>query len=623
MRNCFMLLNELEKEYFVLAPVMFDEKNIVICSNKKDASFKYFETKDNVCCDVDLETKSKLDAMFARPSTKFRYIFENNNTQQNSQATYYQIVAECIENIKDEIKFLDEEHQKKILDNLCNVGVLEMRDLPSQYKSIVPQNAIALYAPGINTIILPNHTENTPVDKLRYYTQHELLHCASNYNLDPQINGFLDLTASTETVTPIVISQIMINEIFTEIVNNKIFDKHYNGRPNKISVSYDLCRLVTKPLFDEMNYESAKMAYFMNNSDVFVQYLMGKFHIFNAEVFYKLFSQLDACNLLNINLSFENLYTPANISLYYQCLQECCKSVMDIVINKYVCENKPLNKLTIDYFLPHDNLYNNLPPYSLLRNSKTLKEYLESAKLCIKHLRSCSELDFENSVDDHKAIMLTIVSHIFARKPLPDQDIFEKAKSAELYLSMITNKCFLFDCDKDVVSPMDMKNAIAFIMNPKNNYLPKNKGKAAKLVEKMLIAKNSYDFDIVEYIPKEYFVEACNLNNELFRSFIPKYLGIFINNVEKLNDKNLTDKRFFNALVYIAKSAKPEGALKYMYRYYKSISPEVRTSESFQNNFNNALLVDICNNKKTELYNQIESVIKKDCETYQQKSKDL
>ena len=604
-----MLLAELQQKFYVLAKVTIDHKKIVICSNKIDCSFEYFEAKNNICFDVDKNVKEKLDLMLTRPSSKFKYIFVSNNIPPNSHLKYSSLVEECIQNIKEEIKCFDENTQSVILNNLNNVKVIEMRELPSKYQKSVPQNAMALYAPDINSIVLPNYYENTRIDKLRYYIQHELLHCASNYNKNPQITGLNDLFGLSSVITPVVVSQTMINEIYTEIVNNKIFDKHYNGRPKDLNITYDLCRLISKALFDELDYNSTKKLYFKNDPDAFNRRLMHKFHISNIETFYKLFLQMDVCNLIEANTPIHKFYNESNIYMYFECLQECCKSIMDIVINKYVCENKSLDKLTINTFLPDDNLYNKIPLYKRLRESKQLNDYLKSAKLCIKYLRKCSRMDYDIKINDYKSSMLKIFKYLFNNNPLPDNDDFEQIKSAELFLSIISDQSFVLDKASNKLVSLDVKKTFTFAMDPKNNFLPKNRAKAVKIVEKILLSKNSYNFDIVRCIPSEYVIEACNINNELFKSFIPKYLVLFINNITQLNDKNLLDEQFFNEIVKCAKSAEPNNALKFMFKYYKSISLKERTNLKFQKAFLNELYVEICDKNENETFKKIETIL--------------
>ena len=601
-----MTYNELVKKYHILVPLDVENKKVLLCANKIDNAFAFFEKQDNCFVEPNKTITDKLNSVFERPRTPYFFITLDSSLSQKMKTSVVPALEKTLKDILDELSFLNKDILSRIQDNFKHLTIME-EDYDESKGICKKENVTAFYNPTDNSMSIPSASLKFKPEFFTYYVQHELIHCASS-NRSLNKTGFSDTISCYDKNALFVIPAYLgLTEVMTEYVNIYIYKNQGRTRPDPQHISYDYSRIILTPLLECLDLNKLFTYFFGCDCDGFVDYFANVFHLNNTMQVYRLFNLVDAC--------IQAETKGRDINLLYQCYSELLKSSFDIMLNKYVVEGKNLSNLTLSSWLrDYSSYYDQNLVYARLKASNEIKQYFESAKFCFSRLKNCLQFDLNLSRKDYSEKFGIILRSIMYGMPLLYDDNFEKYKTFEIYSLILSIQNY--GIMNNHAYSLNYQAIFSLLFNPNNNYLPKNKVKAEQLITKFLSINQNYNFDMVSIIDTKMLMDICNKNKALFKVLFPKHEKLFLDNLELLSDERKEYNKFYRAFMNKCAKLDSTSGLKLVYDYYMSFSLKNRTDIDFQYQLMEDVEAYIFKNKPNNMYKQFCKLLSLEQEQY-------
>ncbi len=573
-----MQFKDLQKQYEILVSTQINHKNIFICVEKDSPKLCFLEHINGEFEMTDPQTTKQLNMLFIRPDPRIQLVCLSSSLQGKNRELYTSVAKASVINICDYTSALPLPIREHIIDNLRKVKFITLEESPEFVKEAFKNLHFAgAFLNSLNAVVVPS-VATYDKQNLAYIIQHELLHCAT-YGVSNCTEGFFEtvLTPLNSQYKFGMVASQFFNEALTEYINNIMHDKEYGARSENASSGYDIARIAMGALLSLLKMDKVNEFYFTSNVQGLVEYLCQAFHTQNVGLIYRMFSLFDLATLASINQGDKRMFD----TLVYDLYASLFKTIIDLTVNKFVAENIDLKILTLNYFFPKKtNLIGNFT-YEFLSTSQDITNYLESAKLCVKHLKCCSHLDESNSFESVRASLLEMAYYMAFAKPLPQDVRYNNLKTFEGLSQIVFRDNFIFS--KAGKQRLNLQQCLKTILNPENNFLPKNKQQQVMIMEKFISSPVTSTIPPIAYLSIENLLLVCEKNPLIFKMICHQNFDILTINFDKMNSKLKMDKSFVNRLYkFLAKKTEQE-AVFILNDYYQSFPLEERIDEDLQN----------------------------------------
>ena len=541
-----MQFSDIEKDYIVLFNLPREGKNILVCRKKTDAKYDFFVQDGLEYQFVDKNTETELRKEFKPFSSNGKFCYESyllgEENEKRKRDFELKVNSQVdINTIKKSIlnfaNGIDSDVKDKVCARLENVELREDTD----NDPLVP----AYYMVGENSVYVNPNNLGT-FDALHVLT-HEYLHCASSKEANSDCgfsNAILSLSKDADNSYGVMVGNVL-NECFTEIFSEEILHKKhledlgYNA--SFINSGYYFCAKLVKALYDQMDKNAVKQAFFEADVLKFYDLLAKTFHIDDKNQIVRFDFLLEAlkCIIENKNRMPIRDFEKTDLNI---CLSELGKLVCDFIANKYVAENKSLqNKKLADFFGKE------LTSAKFANLIEKLSSYFEAIKI------DCSS---EHQSENLKSILDVFTREVVERMANGTMEfnvLPEKFKTVEMYSlllhAVVIDKVLVADKKVPVMKSAKVYDVFKALFNPKNGYLPKDIIKQKEIVEKFVEKCGMFQFDLLSLLPKPLVIDCINSSSKNFSIAYNGDINFVLNNIKYIDDRKTTSSAFMSYLI--------------------------------------------------------------------------
>lgn len=559
-----MKINELLDKYTILAPIRNKKTQGYLCLNNKNLCYAYFEKQKDQFYENEREVLKLLGT-----SSAYKLIKVDERMNANLQQNIIPPLNDAINGIVEYFSSLDTSFRKIILSKLEKSVLIDANALNSGLKyGRVP----AFFYPKENQIVFTEYSFDSNTDTLSRYITHELLHCFSN-NMQTQRNGFLQYIMD-DTNLMALCGYYGLNEVITEYFCNKILTKR--EQKEMVQCGYDLCRFALTPLLNLLDEKKLARYYLNSDFDGFVEYFAKEFYVSNTANVIRLFHLIDLCML-----DVEKLQT----KVATQCYEELFASAFDLLLNKLNIEGKDISKIPFMSMVNFDPVYDKYVVYNRIKNSGYLYRYFESAKLCLAHFNKCLKNNFDYPQQICQEDFLMIIKSLHLNLPLKQDEKLEYLKTFETYSFLLLDGQRYMDPVTFKAQSFDAEKIFRTLLNPENNYLPKNNAHAKKIIEKFLLSQDVFNADLIGCVDEKLLIKLCNDNEEVLNQAIAHHQILIFKHIKELSQKSLCNKSLYWAVMKSCSTMDIDRAMGLVYAYYTAFDVKNRTRTGFQTGF--------------------------------------
>lgn len=554
----------LREDYYVLAPLIRDNKKILLCQNIITKQYEFFTFNGYNYVKVEDEIENGLrqtfkpiasDVLFFNVSKK-SLPHKDTIALQHNKAKYF---------IEQALKHTDPMTKIACLSKINSVTYKHFSEDNILSETLDPNQTLAYFRVSQNTVY---YTDEKSLEDLHVLT-HELMHCTSKSSYD-QCVGFKSSFVQSHHKAPqtSVFFELGhgINEGATEFYTSKALNEPPQSYELFVNIFSNI-RKACDPRFLD--------TYFFNNK---VEYAKGHisscFHYDNNYQIEKLIAQCDALYVIYR----EDIATtdPKNAQDILSLAYSCYTTLIDMYIHKYIHENINLDdKILFDDILDNFALDSYLGKQIMTQLLPRLESYFALATV-FEEEKTNSEFSGQQT----RSLCALVITHIAQNKPIPEKEFNESTKTLEFYHMMLTDWSCLNDDIQDFEYTANIKlKVFKYLLSPEN--LPQNPKLQEKIVMMVLQDDIFYDIDALKLLPPKLVVKVLRKN--------PKYeLACFLHSPAKFlpnlvcgfSDSTKQNKEFkkafFESLAYFDKK-QAFLMLKNFYQTLSLKSPEILT----------------------------------------------
>lgn len=454
-------------------------------------------------------------------------------------------------------------------------------------------------------INIPANWLTSSISSLDTAILHELLHCAGDDNTNGLLNTSFSKYYNNKKNT--ILLYDMLNEAITQYLALTIYEKNQSSPYYDDICLYDINVIAIESLLKLMDRKKVVDYYVSGNLEGFIDYFAQEFHINNKLEISKFFEQMN--NTLVFNQS--NLNYIKNKNAISHCNNELFKTVFNFLINKYIVEDKDLNQLKFEDILSSKRKISQIPEYKDLLQNNELRNYFESAKFCLKYLKNCTQINQKINHDEFINLYSNMVFYSSMFLPLPNDKKYEKMQNYEVLSNLLKNNLtdyaqfsFIYDHYKNLINTT--------ILNPKNNYLPKNKAKRNKILEKLIYSNSKTNRNILDAISDEILLELSNNNQDIFDVLLNEKFTYVLSNIDKFPTKYLSNEKVIECFFKNLSTNKQDSNQNFdlILNLYLKLDKDFRQTKKITNLFlNNSKRFFVTDIKK---YRDLENVLESD-----------
>lgn len=594
-----MQLEKLLKNYQILVKTTYKNKRLFICLNRLDFSVAFFQESNGIF--ENLTASEQIQAKFKKSNPRFQMLSFSANLQKYLRQGHIDGTTNAIQSLQKFTKNLPAKTQKKIIDIVDEVKFISLTDAPDYIKVYYKEQGFsAICIPSEKTIVLPLEVGNIgDVQCIEKTIIHELLHCFT-HDSAKENDGFVDQINYINGNTKL---SILRGEYFNEAMTEYFAEHMIEGKyPRKSYVSnYEISLMALTVLLNQLDIEKVKNYYFECSNRKISEYICEKFHVSNSTIVARMLALFD----LATKSYLASLKNKTNDPLVLDCYLSLYQFVMDLIINKFVHENKSLEQLNMEYFFPC-GLKNGV--YNSLKNSEKLKKYLESAKLCVKYMPQCIDYDKQLSYLEYKAVYVEMLGCLAYAKPLPKHKKYDVLKNFETLYSVMFDHNNVIANNQNI--KVSVKKCLQVICNFDNNFLPENKNKKLHIINQFLNAPNTQKIDPLEYLSVDLALEISKNSTKLYHRLCDKYTNVLLLKLDELSNAQKQDEYFVNSIFKFALKQTPNEAQKCLISYYDNALSNLdlksikKFTKKMNDNFKNTHLQDACEQVINYIKNQ-------------------
>lgn len=547
---------ELNEKYFVLSPIIFENDIVFVCRNKSSFLYEFFCKQDGDFKLVDSNKTEKLKKIYHESVNDYVSFYVDHNIQKESRKRLIESHKFCKKLICDKIKNFPKNLQNKILGNIDTVLYTN--------KPIKNKLIFALYSLN-NSINIGFELgkSNGEISQIL----HELLHCASASKYKNS-TGFLTSEVLSKSNNLDFRINEFINEAYTEILREELLvDYPQFNYDKKIVPLYSPIQIMLKSLLNFANKEKLDLAYFETNGNDMLKILQQEFHT-NENQILRLSLLFDSTS---DSIMAEYNSRIFNNSKYH--LISLGKLICDLVLNKYVQENKDIKQLKFEEI------------FKYIQNATIVEKIYNE---CLSNLKNYFELSKNNLLTNEKTNILQndnfkyyvkmFLESVIKNTKLP-LDFPEELKTAEMFSLVLTKKAMK---NGKLVDFNSLNNIISIIFDENNNYLPHDIKSQSNILN-MITNSNIPLEECLKYYPKNNLAQILNKNILLFENICKKDIMSVYNVLDGLENYRKTTRVFYQNLIKAV--ADKTSKLELLKNYITSLTPAQQKSLLCDGNF--------------------------------------
>ena len=573
-----MTYSELLNKYVVCQKFSYD-KEVLLCTNKSNGKMciveqnknGYFESNKNIEDYINdiygFNVLKNLDSrMDKRIYGAFRY------------KTIINILVNMNEIILETAKLNNADLLKQVVKNFNSLKIKANGESSTYGEQVLS----AQYFNGMHQLTIPQSLSHLSILEQRQLLFHEMLHCSA----DKSQGKVYDTTAFSQLIKDDSYNNKFVpgfyifddlNEAITQHLTETYFLKNYGSTGCDNICLYDFNILALDPLLQQMDEQKIFEYYLSGNIDDFIDYFAKTFHIDSQIEIAKFFTQLYNTPVL---IAKNDAYVGKNELSIRKTNEELIKTTINFLVNKFISEGKDLDKISLNEILKTTKPLRNNAEYIALIQSKELQDYFESAKFCLKYLKRCAGIDIKTEHTKFIKMYADMVFYSRTYAKLPQDKQFEIMKTYEVISSLCSAKYnyLLTKSSKYDYLDLPIEPVRKYILDPKNNYLPKNIEKQNVMLGKLILSSYKTDDEIIGCINPDLLIRVCSNNKAVFLAVLQERPLLIAKNLDKINPKIANDLVALNCFFYELSSpnATQDKKLDAILSYYSKLNRDYR-----------------------------------------------